>query len=412
MKLMPKIINFLRWLERYTQTDMVYVAKAGFWWIFGRIGIFSIAFLTMIAFAHWLPKETFGVYRYILSLTGILVIFSLPGMNTALIRAVSRGYEGMLSLCCKEKFKWGTIGSGICFLVSLWYFWHQNFILGLSFFIAAIFLPFLNSFDLFIYFWQGKKRFDLQSKYLILLRFFNALILIPVIFFTDNLVLIVLAYFGAFTFFSAIFFKITSKVVKNQETDRETFSFGKHLTLMGGAPIFSQHIDKIIIWQFLGPLPVAIYSFAQIPILRIHELIPIFPLALPKLSERNVREIKKELFKKFLKLFLVSIPLALFFILIAPFLYRTFFPVYLESVPYFQALALTLILAPFSLLGTSLVAEMRKKELYLLHFTSPFLQIILFLILIPFYGIWGAIVASLIASLFGGILVLYFFKKM
>ncbi len=411
MNFKQKIYEFLKWSEKYTGTDMVYVARGGFWWIFGRICIFSISLVTMIVFAHWLPRETYGAYRYVLSVIAILSIFALPGMNTALIRTVARGYERMISLCAKTRIKWALIGSGICFSVSFWYFLHQNSVLGISFLIAAIFLPFITTLNLFLPFWQGKKRFDIQSKYLILLNLSSALVLIPVIFLTDSLILIILTYFAFHTLFEAILFKITVKKIKNQETENDTISFGKHLTLMQSAALFGNQIDKIIIWQFLGPIPVAIYSFAQIPILRIQELIPISPLALPRLSEKNTKEIKKGLLKKISKLFLVSIPFALFCILLAPYLYKILFPAYLESIPYFQVLALTLILVPFGLLGTSLVAEMKKKELYIIQFATPFLQIILFLVLIPFYGIWGIIFAILISRIFNGGLVLYFFKR-
>lgn len=411
MNFKQKIYQFLKWSEKYTGTDMVYVVKGSFWWIFGKICVSLISLAITMAFARWLPKETYGVYGYFFSVIAILSIFALPGMDTALIRTVAQGYERMIFLCAKTKFKWALIGSGICFFISLWYFLYQNFILGISFLIAAIFLPFINALDLFLSFWQGKKRFDIQSKDLIILNLSSALILIPVIFLTDNLILIILAYFASYTFFKAIFFKITLKKVKNQATEKETLSYGKHLTLMQIASVFGDNIDKIIIWQFLGPIAVAIYSFAQIPILKIGELIPISSLALPKLSEKNIKEIKKNLLKKFSKLFLVSIPLALFFILAAPYLYKILFPAYLESIPYFQVLALTLIFSPFTLLTASLTTEMKKKELYIIQFAAHFLQIILFLALIPFYGIWGTIFAILTAQFFGNLLILYFFKK-
>jgi len=416
MKIKAKVYNFLRWSERYTGTDMIYVAKGGFWLVLGKVGIFLISLATITAFANWLPKETFGAYRYIVSIIAILSIFSLPGMNTALVRAIAKGADKMLLICAKIKFKWALIGTGICLVISFWYFFHQNFILGTSLLIGALFLPFYTTFPIFTAFWHGKTRFDLQSKYLILLRLASVLVLIPIIFLTDNLILIILAYVASYVFFSAILFKITLKKVKcplsnNALVEKETLSYGKHLTLMQVAGALGDNIDKVIIWQFLGPVPVAIYSFAQLPISRIHELIPIGHLAFPKLSEKNIKEIKEGLFKKFLKLFWISIPFALFSILIAPYIYKFLFPAYLESIPYFQVLALTLIFLPFGLLGTSLVTEMRKKELYLISYAIPVLQIILFLVLIPFYQIWGIIYAILISQIFGALLTLYFFKK-
>ncbi len=415
MDLRQKLINFLRWSEKYTQTDMVYLAKGSFWWIFGRIILFLLSLTVMMAFARWLPKETFGAYQYILSIVAILAIFSLPGIDTALIRTVAKGYEKILLSCAKIKFRWSLIVVIGCFAIAGWYLFHQNYVLGASFLIAGLLFPFVSVFNLFIPFWHGKKRFDIQAKYQVLLKILSVLILLPIIFFSDNLIFIILAFFASSAVFGAIFFILTVKKIEkqeiNKEQEKETISYGKHLTLMSSLAHFVGNLDKVIIWQLLGPIPLAIYSFAQLPIQRIQEIIPIAPLAFPKLSEKNVKEIKKEIFKKFLKLFLFSIPLTILVILLAPYFYKILFPIYLESIPYFQVLALSLIFLPFSLLGISLFSEMKKKELYIISFSVPLLQIILFLILIPFFQIWGIIFAILIAQLFGNLLAFYFFKK-
>jgi O-antigen/teichoic acid export membrane protein len=411
MKLKQKIKDFLLWSQKYIRTDMVYVVKGGFWWIVSEIGVLVLSFLTLIAFSHWVSKEVFGAYQYILSVIAILGLFALPGMQSALVRAVAKGKEGMLWSSAKTKFKWALIGIGVCLAISGWYFLHHNFILGSSFLIASFLFPIPRISNLLFNFWQGRKRFDLQAKYSIIINILEAAIFIPVLFFTNNLIIILLAYFLSRSLFRALFFKITLNKIKNQETDNETLSLGKHLTLMQSIALFGGQIDKVIIWQFLGPVSVAIYSFSQIPLQRIQGLIPIAPLALPKLSEKNVKEIKKGVWRKFLKLFLFSVPLTFFLILIAPLIYKILFPQYLASIPYFQTLALSLVLIPFSLLGTSLLAEMKKRELYITSFVVPSLKIVLFLALIPFYKIWGIVFAILIAQVFGSLLTLYFFKK-
>lgn len=412
MNFKQKIYEILRWSEKYTRTDMVYVAKGGFWWTFGEVMVAGISFLTLLTFSRWVPKEIFGAYQYIISTIAILAIFTLPGMQTALVRAVAKRKEGMLWLCAKTKFKWSLIGVGGCLAISFWYFLHQNLILGGSFLIASFLFPIPTISNLSFIFWQGKKRFDIQAKYSITTNILEALVFIPVLFFTNNLILIISAYFISRSVFRALFFKLILKRVKNQETDKETLSFGKHLTLMQAIGLFAQQIDKIIVWQFLGPIPVAIYSFAQLPVQRIQGLIPISPLALPKLSEKNVGEIKKGIWQKFSKLFLVSIPLTAALVLTAPWLYKFLFPQYMTAVPYFQALSLTLIFTPFSLLSASLIAQAKIKSLYKISFIIPSLKIILFLVLVPFYGIWGIIAAILISSFLGSLLTLYFFQKL
>jgi len=412
MRAKQKITNFLLWSQRYTQTDMIYLAKGGFWLILGKISTSLITLATMFAFAKWVPKETFGKYQYIISVIAILTIFTLPGMSNSLIRSIARGKEGMLALCAKTKMKWSSIGIAISLIISSWYFVQGNSSLGICFLIASFLFPFPSIFNLFSCFWQGKKRFDVQNKYLILINILEALIFIPVLFLTNNLVLIMFAYFFSRAIFRGIFFfKVTTQKIKNQERDNETLPFGKHLTIMQSVNIFANQIDKIIIWQFLGPIPVAIYSFAQLSVREVQGIIPFSALFLPKLSQKNFKEIKKELFKKFFKLFSISIPLYLLFFVLAPIGYKIVFSNYMEAIPYAKVLAISIILLPFSLLSASLTAAMKTRELYKIQFISPAIKILLFLILIPLCGIWGIIISFLTAQIIQSILTLYFFKK-
>jgi len=201
------------------------------------------------------------------------------------------------------------------------------------------------------------------------------------------------------------------KKVSQSEGDEETISFGKHITAMTIPGSISAQIDNVILWQFGGPVAVAIYAYALRMIERISELIPFSVLAFPKMAERDLRKIKKNIFDKFLKLFLFSIPFTILYILICPIFFKIFFPTYKESVIYSQVLALILIFSPFSFLATALLAEAKKKELYILNFAPQILKIILFFVLIPIFGIWGAVFSILISQIFGGGLTLYFFRK-
>ena len=291
MSIRKKIINFLRWSEKYTETDMVYLVKGGFWLILGKLIIFTCSFLILIAFANLVPREVYGTYQYVLSMVAVLVIFTLPGMDIALVGAVARGKEATIFPCAKSKIKSGVAGGIVCLAISLYYFFQLNFALGVSFLIASLFLPIMDTFRLYYPFWQGKKRFDLQNKYFIASHLGGSAILILVLFLTNNLTIILLSYFLSHTFLRFIFFKITLKKITNQEEEKETISFGKHLTLMQAVGIFGNQFDKILIWQFLGPVSLAIYSFAFLIVIRLRDLIPILPLALPKLSEKNLLEV-------------------------------------------------------------------------------------------------------------------------
>lgn len=414
MKIKKKIYKLLRWSEKYTQTDMVYLAKGGFWLSLGQIITSGATFLLTLAFANLVPKQTLGTYRYVLSLAGILAIPTLYGMNTALLQAVARGKEGVFVPILKTKLRWGIWGSAASMAVAGYYFFKGNTTLTLCFLITAAFLPLLESFQIYGSFWAGRKRFDVQNKYCIITQVGAVSLLITTLVLTKNIFLIVLVYFVSWSALHFIFLWLTIKKAHfNQEQDPKAISFGKHLSLMGIIGQVDTQLDKILLWHFLGASEVAIYYIVLILPLKIKDLLGVIgDLAFPKISQRSPKELKKTVPKKTLLLFLLVIPIFLLYILFAPYIYKILFPQYANFVRYSQVYALILLTFPRLLFGTSLTAQMRTKELYTCTFVLPPIYIILLLLLVPAYGIWGAISTFLILEVISFILLIFLFKRM
>ena len=407
-----KIVQLLRSSEKYTETDMVYATKGSFWILAGRAAVFAIAFIKIIVLGRFLPQEEYGIYTFILSMVGILAIFSLPGINASLIRAIARKKEGTLKASAKERLKFSLIGSFASLSAAAWYFYNQNFLLATAFLVVALLLPFSHAFSIFPSFWRGRKDFRKSSGYEVFAALLVALVTIPTIILTDNPVLIIAALFGSQSLFYGIFLFKTYRQRRNDEILPQSINFGKSLSVMQAATLFVDNLDKIIIWKLFGPAFLAIYAFAQLPIEKIKAAIPIIPLALPKMGEKDIGEMKEGILKKFQKLFFISVPLTLFAILLAPLFYRIILPQYVDSVPYFQAFSLLLLFSPFLLLDAALVSEMRKKELYVVKIGAPLFRILLFLVLIPLFQIWGVIAAIIVSRLAEGIATFYFFRRL
>ena len=404
-----KLINFLRWTERFTETDMLYIFRAGFWVVFGKMGMALVSFSKMIVFGRLVDPSLYGNYSFLISTAALLAIFSLPGIETSLIKAIANKKEGTVNSAAKERLKFSLIGSALSILIALYYFYLKNHELGISFLIIALFLPFKESFNLFSPFWIGKKDFKRHSLYTLAAAVLTTLIMIPLISFTHNLILIILAFMAGFALFNGIFFKIAQKSKINDDNYSQAIRFGKDLTIMGAIEYLGNNLDKVIIFALLGPIELAIYSFAQTPIAQIQEIIPIKQLALPKIGEKSLFDIKKGLIKKFKKLFLVSIPTAAVAIIVAPTFYKIVLPQYVDSIPLFQLLSLTIIFVPFILLESALIAEMRRKEVYTIQVTVPIIKIVLLLFLIPFWGLWGVVASILISQIVLSILTLRLF---
>lgn len=412
-KIKQKIYFLLRKSEKYTKTDMVYLAKGSFWLNLGQI-ISSIAGLNMaIALANLLPPETYGVYKFILSFLAILTIPTLNGMNTALIRAVAQGNEGTLWPAVKEKIKWGALGTLGAFIMAGYYFYNQNIALVMCFLIMAVFIPFINTFTIWVQYLNGKKKFKLIGKYQTIMRILVVASIIITVFFTKNILVILFIYFTATTLIRFLFFTIiTKKYPPNNKIDYPSIGYGKHLSLMGILTIIAKQTDKILLFHFLGPVQLAVYTFSLRPIEEmLNPLNNLAKISAPKLSQRPINDLKKSIPGKMFRLFLVMIPIVGIYILIAPYFYQFLFPKYTDSVIYSQTFALTLLFFPNMLMSQTLIAHAKKKQLYITRTLVPGFKIILFFILLPIYGIWGAIATSLLTNLFGTFILLILFKK-
>ena len=413
-KLKQKIYNLLRWSEKWTKTDMVYLAKGGFWLTSGQVVSSISAFLLAIAFANLLPKETYGTYKYVLSLVGILSVFTLSGMGTSLTRSVARGFEGSLIPILKEKIKWGLIGSLLSLGIAIYYYLNGNLTLTICFTITAIFLPLMDSLGIYGTLLNGRKNFRLSTKYDVITKLISSALIILILIFFKNVFLILFTYFISYTSLRFIFLKLIIKKQRpNSETESDTISYGKHLSLLEIIETIAKNLDKILLWHFLGAVSLATYFFA----IMIPKQMQIFSrqtitLAFPKLANKSIHEIKKTLLIKIQKYFIILVPLTGLYIMIAPYIYKVFFPQYMESIIYSQIFVLIILFTPISHIQTVLTTHAKTKQLYVLKIILPFLRITLLFSLLPFYGIMGAIAAIIGTNIIRACVLLFFFKKL
>lgn len=406
------IYQILKYSEKYTKTDMVYLAKGGFWLSLNNIVIAVITLVISIAFANLLPREIYGQYKYAIAVFAILKLFTLEGMGTAVTQAVARNFEGVVKKALRTRILWGVIGSLIGFSLTIYYYFAGNPVLAVTFFIIGIFVPLFDSFSVYIPYLNGKKLFPALAKLRISVEVVSAAVLIVALFLTDNLFVILISYFLPHATMRIIFYFFAIRKYKlNQKIDDQVISYGKHLSIMAVISQIADNIDKILLWHLLGAIPVAIYSFAvAIPNQLKSFVKEIKILALPKLSAQDPAVIKKTLTKKILKTMLILVPVVAANIILAPFIFTLFFPQYIESIFYSQIFALSILLAPQMLFKTHLEAHIKKKRLYFINFFTPSIRILLFIFLIPIYGIIGAMLSIIIARSINFGLLYYLFK--
>ena len=186
-KLQDKIYNLLRRSEKYTQTDMVYLAKGGFWLTFGQVISIATAFILAVAFANLLPKEIYGQYKYVISILGILLLSNMSGINTAFTRAVARGFEGSMFKDLKIKLRWSILGVVASLILAIYYYTNQNILLATAFLITAPFVILFENFAIYNSYLHGKKRFGELTKYSSIIKIISLVIIVITAYLSNNL---------------------------------------------------------------------------------------------------------------------------------------------------------------------------------------------------------------------------------
>ncbi len=403
MHLKQTIISRLKSLEKYTKTDMVYLTTGSFWLTTNQVVSAAFTFGLAVALAHILPTEAFGNYRYVLSLAAVASAFSLTGLNLAVIKNVAKGVHGLLRTSFITQLKW-SVGTFIASLViSGYYFLQNNNDLAISTFVMGLFLPVIASARIYSSFWEGKKNYKKIAIFDLITTIIYVGFLFITIHLTSYIPILVFMYFGTQAACAYLFYRMSLKYDTGvKDSPEETLNFGKHVSFLNVLSILAGQLDRILVFHYLGATQLAIYALSQIPVGYARTLLkPVVQMAFPKYSARSVEDIRSSIYHKMLIFTIPIILLVTFYILLAPYIFNTFFPKYADAIVYSQISMLVLLFYQKKLIAYTSLAHSSKKVLYLTSVIPSVLKMILLLILLPIYGIWGAIFTEFALQIFG-----------
>ena len=378
------------------------------------IGI-GTALILALAYAHILPKEVYGTYKYILALFGMLTVFSLPGMDSAAQKWIATGKEGVFWPTFRKRVEWSGVSVLAGLGIGLYYLVNGNEVLAYSFLIAAPLLLVLEPFSHFSALLIGRQQYQRYSYYSAALQLATASVILVTIFLTQNVVIIIASYFLSFVLARGIVLWLV--VLRNPpigEHEDEVIRYGTHFSIINILGVGSGQLDAILLFHYLGPIALAVYSFGQAASDQARKIFKIVTsvMAFPKFSALDTERLKRELPHKILIAHLVTVPLALALIAIIPVFYHLLFPAYVESIPYAQVMAGLLAFSPVRMISTAINAKGSIKDIYAINLTASLMQIVLLIFLVPLYGIWGAVFASPIQTFLSNIFFIRVFRRM
>lgn len=391
------IARLLSPLERFLKIDLRYTLSGGFFLGLTQVTSAIVAFGLTIAFANLLPVETYGTYRYVLAVYGLLAIASLPGVDTAVLQSISKGYDSAFVAGIRTKFRWGILGGLASAAYGGFLYLQGSMVMGHIFMLVAVALPFMEAFSLYTSVLNAKRKFRTWAAFEVLTQAISLTALVIAMALTKHIIVLMLAYFAPYIVcrIAATWYLLRTTITKSG-TDAGMLVYGREMTLFQVIARLMSSLDQIVLYHFLGPAQVAIFSLATAVPNRIQSVFRITgTLAFPKFAERTGAEVAATLPRKMALFAFAILAICILYVLIAPVMFALLFPKYLPSLEYSQgAIFYTLsgITYPF---GSYLLAHKRVFDNYLMAITSFIAKVICLIGLVPFFGIWGAIVGIL-----------------
>ena len=371
------------------------------------------ALILSVVFARFATKEIYGQYLFILALIGMFSIVSIPGVRTVIFRAIAQGYDGVYKEGTKFSFLWSLLGIPLIIITGIYFYIFKDEIVGICLISSALFFPFITSLQSWIPFLKGKSDFRKLAIRNSIKCSVHLIAIALAIILTKNISLIILIYLLVNSIFNIYYHFKSLKSLKNNELDKGWKKQSYALSIMDFSSLVFGKVDIILIGLLMPINQVAIYGlvmkFVNLFLMGIKSSIEVILPKLYKSKSVTIQYFYKYLFLSFL------IPIILYSIIYYPitFLYGT---KYLEVVKYSQ---IYLFAIPFyvltSLSNVFLIKYRLDKEININKIMSIIFVILMYLILIPYLGIVGGVLSSILYFIFEAIINLYslhkYFKK-
>lgn len=400
--------NTVRTAGRKYGIDAQYFVKNGVIVTLGHSISIMRGIVTGYLVTRWMPTTMYGEYQFAMSLIGTLSVLTLTGLPTSIARSIARQEDiplkftiGWYAIIC-------SIGALALFgMIFLLPYWGRDNLWPLLLIAALLYVPSTLGANIFGGIVIGSAKFayslktSLISGFLLIVTVLTMLILKP----SSILLLTFMLGIPAIVYLSAL-----KKIVKrfpSKEKSWKLLTYGFQLSIVSVPVALSWYLDKLLISALFGLNQLAVFSVA----LLIPEQLKVwskelFPISFSKQAhgEDSIARRRKISIAVGIGTIIVGIGI-LMYMLITPHIIPLLFPLYpAEQVILLTNIAaLTLITIPSTLFPQYLEARGMIRELTWANWTAAAGFTISLLLLVPTYGLLGAVLSrGIFRVIYGG----------
>ncbi len=395
----------LLFLEKKTRTDVRYFVKGGFWIGLENVSAMAASLISGIALANIFDKADYGTYKFIFSLIGTLMIFTIRGLGTAIVQAVAKSDNNALDKGVAYQIRWGFIYVLACFIVASYYLMKDSLVIGISLLILGIFTPLITAFRLYRSYLAGKKDFKQSAIYVSVEELTTAILTVAALLIFNNVIFLIAVFAFVEAIQSFLFYLATKKKYQSKPltsvSDEGFKNYARHLTIVEIFNVIARQLDSIILFGMKGPETLALYAIAQTFPNNIYTFLKsLSGTFLPKLSEKNSAEVSRIFYRRLFQTFIIGAAVGIVYALIASTLFQIIFPKYPDAVIYSRMLAIDMALGlSAGFIGAVFFSQKLIRGIYTSTILGTIVRLILYITLGLTMGIAGMVTAYIISRI-------------
>lgn len=230
------------------------------WTLIASFGQPLSNYVTIILLSNTYGLAAGGQFRLLLSIFGILTIFTLVDSGKIAVRYLVMQRTGVIRPLFASRLRWGLLGT-VAGMITAYVLYRQGDSLALPVLVMALLLPLGKAADLYAQINQARSQFFLSAVYSV--AKYGAATLLPVlcIVFDLGLAFFLCTYFIVLFGFNAYFLSLHPEAYEPAAPEAKQYvKQGVQLSASGVFPIVLEHADKFIISYFLGLEALALYT--------------------------------------------------------------------------------------------------------------------------------------------------------
>ncbi|MDP2620662.1 MAG: oligosaccharide flippase family protein [Hyphomicrobiales bacterium] len=363
----------------------------------------ALSLVLIMVLVRVLSKGEFGQYQFVVAVIGASGIFTLPGMRNAVTQSVGRGFDGTYRKSIRVVLLSSLLGSaGLASLgVQQWLSGRE--LLPPAFLIAAALFPFAQGLTHWTSYQAGKEQFRLNAIYQGM--GFSASYLgasAAVLLIDPNFILVVLITNAVLAMQNGwLSMSILRRLPLESPVEKGAIPYGVKTSFSLAVNTIGNHFDKLLLFYLLSPEALAVYAIAE----RIPELIKNYlqsarTVLVPRFSRKS--GFTSDMNRKINRLSLgASFGIVLLAIGVVPWLIPLAFTAeYGNAVLYCQLFLGTLVIGQAATMKyTYIISRLDARSVRDVTIGTNIIRILASAILVPIFGIMGAIAATFLYRL-------------